>query len=160
MAQYVVSSVIQGLLGRQPDMMGSWGTYCSLNLMYLPGVVAGGVTRATSPSHRGDMMGTQWGCPQAVQSQLHSLLRAVVQWCQHQLMGCGCPCHPNRDPAHGRGSCCHSPLQADGGLHPGPGHGLPAVLDLGPGAGEMLGGLAARAPQELPPPLAPLTSLL
>lgn len=42
MAQYVVSSVIQGLLGRQPDMMGSWGTYCSLNLMYLPGVVAGG----------------------------------------------------------------------------------------------------------------------
>lgn len=37
MAQYMVSSVIQGLLGRQPDMTGSWGTYCSLNLRYLHG---------------------------------------------------------------------------------------------------------------------------
>lgn len=62
MAQYVVSSVIQGLLGRQPDMMGSWGMYCSLNLMYLPGAAAGGgqdhhPTAATGPSHRGAVLG-------------------------------------------------------------------------------------------------------
>lgn len=50
MAQYVVSSVIQGLLGRQPDMMGSWGTYCSLNLMYLPGAGAGGDQGRRVPS--------------------------------------------------------------------------------------------------------------
>lgn len=35
MAQYVMSSVIHGLLGRQPEMMGSWDIYCSLNLRYL-----------------------------------------------------------------------------------------------------------------------------
>lgn len=99
MAQYVVSSVIQGLLGRQPDMMGSWGTYCSLNLMYLPGVVAGG-DQGHQPQppwgHNGDMVG-MW--LSFAEPQLHSLLRAGAQRCQHQLLGCGCPCHPDRDPA-------------------------------------------------------------
>lgn len=160
MAQYVVSSVIQGLLGRQPDMMGSWGTYCSLNLIYLPGVVAGG-NQCHQPQppwgHDGDVVGM---CGSCAEPQLHSLLRAVVSWCQHQLLGGGCPCHSDRDPARGWGSCCHSPLQADGGLHPGPGHGLPAVLDLGPGAREMLGCLVALASPELLPPLTPLTSRL
>lgn len=94
MAQYVVSSVIQGLLGRQPDMMGSWGTYCSLNLMYLPEGAAGG-DQGHQPqppwAHDGDMVGM---CPSSAEPQLHSLLRAVVQWCQHQLRGCGAPATP------------------------------------------------------------------
>lgn len=33
--QYVVLSVSHGLLGRQPDRVGSWGAYCSWNWMYL-----------------------------------------------------------------------------------------------------------------------------
>lgn len=78
MAQYVVSSVIQGLLGRQPDMMGSWGTYCSLNLMYLPGVAAGG-DQGHQPQppwgHDRDVVGM---CPSSTEPQLPSLLRAVV----------------------------------------------------------------------------------
>lgn len=61
-------------------------------------------------------------------------------------------------PAAG-GAAGHSPLQADGGLHPGPGHGLAAVLDLGPGAG-MLGVTGSPCPREQRPPLAPLTSRL
>lgn len=42
MAQYVMSSVIQGLLGRQPEIMGSWDIYCSLNLRYLQKTVGVG----------------------------------------------------------------------------------------------------------------------
>lgn len=71
-AQYVVSSVIQGLLGRQPDMIGSWGTYCSLNLMYLPGSAAGGgqghhPAAATSLSHCRDTVGTCLGTVMATE---------------------------------------------------------------------------------------------
>lgn len=83
MAQYVVSSVIQGLLGRQPDMMGSWGTYCSLNLMYLPGAGAGGgqgccpqprYLPALLPAASGDAAGPAWGQDTSLGSAVPSAL--------------------------------------------------------------------------------------
>lgn len=156
MAQYVVSSVIQGLLGRQPDMMGSWGTYCSLNLMYLPRVVAEG-DQGHPPQppwgHNGDVVEM---CPRCGEPQLHSLLRALVQWCWHQLLGCGCPCHPHGDRAQ------LLPLTPQGRwrISPWSWPWPSCSTRSGASAGEMLGCLAARASQEQPPSLVPLTSLL
>lgn len=49
--------MIQGLLGRQPDMMGSWGTYCSLNLRYLQGAVAGRAGPRPAAHHGPDSHG-------------------------------------------------------------------------------------------------------
>ena len=106
MAQYVVSSVIQGLLGRQPDMMGSWDMYCSLNLMYLPGVVARGgqghrPTAATGPSYSGDMAGTCSGSAMTTEPRLCSPPRVMAAWvlrCQQLAAGMLAPLSPQWGP--------------------------------------------------------------
>lgn len=92
MAQYVVSSVIQGLLGRQPDMMGSWGTYCSLNLMYLPGAGAGGgqgrrpqphYVPAVVPAASGDAAGPARGRDTCSGSAMSSALPTATAGAAH-----------------------------------------------------------------------------
>lgn len=86
-----------------------------------------------------------------------------------RLGGC---CRASSGPGHVLGLCdvlssahrhgrCRSPLKADGRLHPGPGHGLPAVLDLGPAAGTQgTSRPCALQGRPLSHPLTPLTSRL
>lgn len=86
--------------------------------------------RPQPPWGRGkDMLGMCF--VKTTEPRLHSLPRAMAAWLLW-LQGCGCSHRPSKDLA----ATSHSPLEADGRLHPGPGHGLPAVLDLGPGTGD------------------------